>query len=484
MTFVAVTFVYPLILAALSGGTGLLVERLAGLRLPAKLIPAAGFGAMVVVSQLAVLSPAVAPATPVVLVIAALCGYVAGRESLRARWRVRARGYWLGSAAAAAAYITVALPLIASGRPTFPGYLLDTTAGFQLTAGDWMLHHGAPLPPPYPAFGAMLHDYWGTGYPSGGQVLLAATGWLSGQSLLWLYFPFQVFALALTALAAVFLAERAGLSRFAAAFAGWIASVSALVAAYTMMGSIKELTALPLLLMMGGCVVIAPSLVRAGFRGAVPFAVAAAGAIGAIGLSAVAWIGAFAIAALGFSLPALGSLLRRLKVGRVRRTIAGASLYGVALVALILVLATPTVTRLASSLQTSLELSGSSSLANDPGNLLRPLRFVQVFGIWLGPSHRVDPEYTNETYAFIGVAMACFVLGVLRLARRRAWPLLAFVAASSAIWLVLYVRGTEWTSAKVMMLTSPVFVLVAVIGAFGDLSAQKIQGAILAGVLG
>lgn len=485
MSFLAVAFLYPLLLSVLSAGAGLLVERLGGLQLPAVLVPVAGFGTLVVVSQFTVLSPTIAPLTPWLLLICALGGFALGRESLRARWRARTPGRWLAPTAAVASYVTVALPLIAAGRLTFPGFLLDTTAGFHLAAGEWMLHHGAPLPAPYPAYGAMLNAYYGHGYPSGGQVLLAATGWLSGQDLLWLYFPFQVFTLALSALAITFMAERAGLPRWAAASAGWIASVPALVAAYAMMGSIKELTALPLLLLTGSVVVLARQHARAGLRGAIPFAVGGAGTIAAVGPSAVAWIGMFAVAALVCSLPALRSLSRRFPVDAVRGSLAGVSVAGGALVVLTVVLAIPTVTRLASSLQTALSLSGSNAAAaNDAGNLLRPLRLVQVFGVWLGASHRVDPRYLTETYALIGVVIVCFALGLLRLVRRRAWSLLAFIAASLIVWAVLDERGTEWTSAKVMMLTSPVIVLVAMIGAFGDLRSQKLQGMLLAAVLG
>jgi hypothetical protein len=108
---------------------------------------------------------------------------------------------------------------------------------------------------------------------------------------------------------------------------------------------------------------------------------------------------------------------------------------------------------------------------------------VQAFGIWLGPSHRIDPRYVNETYALIGVALVCSALGLLWLVRRRAWGVLAFFVGSLIVWFVLRLRGTEWTDAKVLMLTSPAVVLCAMIGAFGDLRAHRFTGILLAGVL-
>lgn len=492
MSFLVVAFLFPLLLAVLASGTGLLVQLAGGFALPAALIPIVGFGAMIVISQFTVLAPAMAPLTPWVLAIVAIAGFLVAPGTLRDRLRHRAPGLWLLVAAAALAYLTVASPLLGAGVLTFPGYLLDTTAGFHLAAGEYMLHHGASLPPPYPAYGAMLSSYYGNGYPSGGQVLLGATGWLSGQDLLWLYFPFQAFELALSALGLAFIAERAGLPRWAAAVSGWIASVAALVTAYAMMGSIKEFTALPALLAMGAMAMLVRTAAAARWRGVIPFAVAAAAAIAAIGPAAAAWIAILAVAfALAYAAtqPSAQEVWRSLALRTVAvasRDVAPRAAAGLVVAAgLVLVLVIPTLTRLGKSLSTAASLSGSNaSFAADPGNLLRPLRFTQVFGIWLGPTHLVDPRYVNQTYLLIGVAVVCVGLGLLWLVRRRAWTVLTWFAALLIVWLALYERGTEWTDAKVMMLTSPAVVLVAMIGAFGEVRRSLLPGVALAALVG
>ncbi len=487
MSFVTVAFLYPVLLVILSSGAGLLVERVVALRLPTLLVPASGFAALLVVSQYTVLSSSVAPVTPWVLAALALLGFALGRGAVRERWSARRRGSWVVPLGAAACYVTVALPLIAAGRVTFPGYLLDTTAGLHLAVGDWMLHHGASLPAPYPAYGAALHDYGGAGYPTGGQVLLAASGWLTGQNLLWLFFPFQVFALALTGLVLSYVAHRAGLPKWASAFTGWIAPASALVASYAMMGSIKELTALPLLMLLGASLVSAREHLRLGVRGTVPFALAAGGAVAAIGPAAVAWIGVFGVGALAFALPVLLHSRRRpardssgISTGSIVTTGAGA-------LVLLAVLSLPTLTRLGVSVSKAVSLSGSDpAAANDAGNLLRPLKWVQAFGVWLGPSHRIDPKYPGETTALIAVAILCFVLGVFWLVRRRRWAVLGLLISAMIVWGALVQRGTEWTDAKVLMLTSPVIVAIALIGAFGFLGSRRLRGAsiVLAAILG
>lgn len=484
MSFPVVVILYPLLMAVLCVGTGLLIERVLGTSLPAALVPVLGYCALVVVSQFTVLSSSLAPWTPEILAAVTIAGYAWDRGSIVTRWRRATTNRWWLPLAVFATYLTVAAPLIFAGHLTFPGYLLDTTAGIHLAGAEYLLHHGYSLPPATPTYGAALHAYYGTGYPSGGQVLMAASGWLSGQDLVWLYFPFQVIALCLTALGLSFLAAQAGLARWAAAISGWIAAVPALVTAYAMMGSIKEISALPALVLLGGVVVAARHGRRSPFRDVVPFGFAAAAAVASIGLPALAWIALAALGLVARSLPD-PALWRRSPLATARAAVIQSAVGLAALVATVVALSIPTMTRIAASLSLASNLSASNNgFANDPGNLLQPLRFVQVFGVWLGGSHRIDPKYLNQTYLLIGIVVVAVALGVVALLRRRAFPLLFWLAATCLVWLVLYERGTEWTDAKVMMLSSPLIVLVAMRGAFGDLQRQRSQGLLLAAILG
>ena len=469
---------FPLLLAVLALGMGLLVERLAGVRLPAMLLPVLGFGGLIVVSQFTTWPPSttLAPATPWILLALALLGFLlAWRGGLGGRWRARAGGWWLAPGAALAAYLTVSAPVIAAGRLTFPGYLLDTTGSVQLMGAERLLHHGREFTTGYPGYGATLVAYFGHGYPSAAHTVLGSVGWLSGQDLLWLYAPYQAVELAFAALVLAFLAERAGLSRPAAAFTGWLAAVPALVYAYALMGSIKELTALPMLLLMGALVLLAPRLARGGVRAVLPFAVAGAAALGAIGIAASPWVVLFVLAALAFAAPVVA-------LRRSRR--AALALSVVVVGSLTALLALPTLGPLSNTLGLANSIQNSNpTAAADPGNLLRPLRIAQALGVWLGESHRVDPRYLNQTYVLIGVVAICLVLGLLALARRRAWALLAFVVISFVVWEVLRRRGTEWTDAKVLMLVSPVAMLLALIGAFSIGGGRGVEGMLVAGVI-
>jgi hypothetical protein len=483
MHFLAAVVLFPLLFWLLSLGCGLLVERLTGAVIPALLLLPLGFATLVVVSQFTTWWGPTAPLSPLVLLVLALLGLGLSRGAVRERWRKRPRGWWWGPGAALAVYLIVAAPEIVSLRLTFTGYLLDTTGAIQIAGAERLLHHAHDFSTGIPAYGTTLAAYFGNGYPSGGHGVLASVGWLSGQDLIWLYSPFQALELSLTALVLTFLARRAGLPRLAAAMTGTIASVPALVYAYALMGSIKEITAMPSLLLMGALIVCARELrVRAGLRAALPFAIAAAAALGSIGIAASPWVGLFGAAAL-LAAVGFGFVSRRRDLGRL---LLGGAVLAVATV----LIALPTTGRLTTTLKLAEGVSGSDAQAvSDPGNLVRPLKFLQTLGVWLGESHRYEPRYVNQTYVLMGVVLICLALGVIWLLRRRAWGVIVFVAGSLIVWKFLHSHGTTWTDAKLLMLLSPVVVFVAFVGAFGVMRTRLFEGlvlvaALLIGVLG
>jgi hypothetical protein len=474
MQFLTAVVIFPLLFWLLSLGCGLLVGRLTGVRLPALLIIPLGFGTLVVVSQFTTWWGPTAPLSPIVLLALALLGFTLAREDVLERWRARPGGWWWGPGAMVATYLLVAAPVIAAGRVTFSGYLLDTTGAIQIIGAERLLHHAHDFAAGLPAYGTTLSAYFGNGYPSGGHTVLASVGWLSGQNLIWLYNVFQALELSLAALLLTFLARRTGLPRPAAAITGAIAAVPALVYAYALMGSIKELTALPMLILMGALLVCARELrAQAGVRAVLPFAVAAGAALGAIGIAASPWVALFGAGALVAAVPPARPVdLRAVAIG------AGALVVSTALIAL------PTVGPLSKTLSLAKNISNSDTAAvNDPGNLLRPLKFLQTLGVWLGETHRLEPRYLNQTYVLIGIAVICVALGLVWLLRRRAWTVLGFVAISFIVWWFLHRHGTEWTDAKLLVLLSPVVVFVAMVGAFGVMQARALEGLVLAAAL-
>lgn len=482
MTFLLAVLVFPLLLAALSLGTGLLVQRLAGTTLPALLLAPLGFAAIVGVSQVTTWSGVTAPLTPVVLVVLAVAGAALSWRDAAVRWRAKRSGWWWGWTAGPAAYLTAAAPVILTGHVTFPGYLMDTTGAVQLIGADRLISEGHSFTIPDSGTGLVLHGFFGTGYPSGGHTAFAGVGRIVGVDLIWLYAPYLATLLGLTALALAFLARRAGLERPAAAIAGFLAAVPALVYAYMLQGSIKEIALLPTLMLLGALIVLARETAAAGPRALIPLGVVGAAGWGTIGFAFTPWLGLAAVAILALGWTALP--------GDGRARVRAVALAAVAAGAALVLLALPTVADLKTSLDQATNVTDSNAAAvADPGNLLRPLLKVQALGVWLGSSHRGDPEHLTQTYALIGVMAVAIVLGLAWLLRRRNWALLAVVAMSVIVWLVLTPRATTWTAAKLIVLLSPVAVLMACVGAFGRLGLRRLDGlllgaAIALGVLG
>src|SRR5208282_3923831 len=88
--FALTTLVYPVALALLCIGAGLLVDRCSGGWLPGLLLPAVGGAALIAPSQLTTYVTPVAAATPYAMAAVALAGFGLGWPRLRSlarRWR-------------------------------------------------------------------------------------------------------------------------------------------------------------------------------------------------------------------------------------------------------------------------------------------------------------------------------------------------------------------------------------------------------------
>jgi hypothetical protein len=476
--FLLATLAYPLLLAALAVGAGLLVDRVVG-PLPGALLPALGLALLIATVSIVTYWGAIAPFAPIAALLVAAAGVALGWGRLRS-----VRPDWWVVAASVAVYLIVCAPILLSGRLTEAGYLLDTTAAFQVLGGDFIIDHGRD-------FSSLLADstlrqtmerYFGTQYPAGGQLLLASGGRLVGVESLWLYQAFMALMVAFCVAPLALLARAASLPRAGAAVAGGLAAMPALVYAYVQTGSIKEITALPFVFTLGALLTLSPSLARRGWRGAATVGLIGAAGVAAIGIAFGAWL--LVLLAAGLALLLVGSPRPRFDARAV-------AIWGGAFVVALLLLALPTFGPLSESLGLAKSLSTSNAAAvADPGNLARPLLLSQLAGVWLGGSYRVDPEYIGPTYFLIGLIAVAALFGLAFLIRRRIWTVLAFVAALAVVWLALTQRGTTWTDAKLLMMTSPIVVLVAAIGVESlrrggrRIEALLVGGAIACGVLG
>jgi hypothetical protein len=474
---------FPALLALLSLGWGLLVERLSRAPLAGVLVLPVGFAAVVVVTRAAMWLDLTAELAGPLTALGAVAGLALGWTRLRPlrpdRW---------AAAAAVVVFAVFAAPIVLSGSATFAGYTIlgDTAVHFVLV--DHIGSHGtdlAGLPPS--SYRSTLEAYFASGYPLGAHAALGAGRQLAFLDVAWAFQPFLAFVAAMLALTLAGLLHGTVRSPWRRAAVAALVAQPALVYAYAMQGSVKEIVTLWLVPLLAA---LAAALGRplegeadGRFRlpHALPLGVASAAAVAAIGVAAAAWLGPMLLVALVLVARRLGSDWRR----------TGVMALGFA--AAVALLSAPTLLDLGDYLDVTHEVVTSQE---ELGNLLAPLNSAQVFGVWLTGDFRLIPpggpgiDKLEATYALIGLAAGAALLGVLWLVRNRSLAPLLFFAASLVALLYVLRTGSPWADAKALAIASPAVLLAAALGPLAleargaRLEALALGLALAAGVLG
>jgi hypothetical protein len=474
VTLILCWLAFPLVLALLSAGLGLLVERAAALRMETSLLLPCGFALLVVVTSLATASGASARfATPTVLVLAGL-GFVLG-----ARRRGWAGASGPGTAAVLGAMAAAAAPVVLTGDASFAGYTqLDDISTF-LALASHAIEHGrdvSGLPPS--TYEAAVAVNMNAGYPLGSFVPLAAARPIVGQELAWLWQPYLTYTLGMLALCLWALARPVVREPRLRALAVFVAAQPALLYAYALQGAVKELPAAALAALAAA---VSARLLREPDRArlAIPLGVAGAALLCVLNVGAGAYIGPLAVG-IGIA----GAVWRPRAPAALRRLgEAGA------LTALVVFLLAFPVLIVTSSFLTA----GGSLLENttDIGNLFHPLDWKQLFGIWPSGDFR-NGIGQGEGVALVLIALlgAAAVLGALWTVRRRAFGPALFATATVGALVGLSTLGSSpWVEAKALAIASPAVVLLgALAGCVLVESRRRVLGAaalaaIAAGVL-
>lgn len=482
MDLLAAWLLYPVAVALLCLGLGLLVERSAGWRMPGLLLLPVGFTALLVLARIITASRATAPFALYGAGLLAAIGLVLGFARLRALrpdpWLV---------VGAIGVYLVFGSPVLASGTPSLAGYLALPDTGHQLALAQLLADRG----PDWPSLQmGSTHDgvapYFLGHYPIAAQALLGITAPLGIIDLAWLYQPLLSFAALLAFLGLAALVAPLLRRRWQTALVAFAAAQSALVLGYALQGSIKELAFIAVL----ACVAALATAVireRRPARSVIVLAIAAAAAVSTLGPAALPFIFVPCLAVL----VVFGVRLARERSGR-------ELVWLIAAAGLAVLLALPVL----SSLSTQIEVNGATldagvdrsqfGAAGDLGNLAAPLELVQTLGVWLSGDYRYHTlEPTLETLQQIAL-WTTGVLALLGLAwalRRRALgPLLLAGIALPSIYLLH--RGAAYADGKVMMVVSPAILLLAMLGATtlwtGRWRALSIvaMGALLAAIAG
>ncbi|HEX3519565.1 MAG TPA: hypothetical protein VHT29_11085 [Solirubrobacteraceae bacterium] len=475
--FIATALLYPCVLAALCLGTGLLVDRVAGRFLAASLLLPIGAAGLIAASQLCTYAYPLAAATPYLMGAMALAGFALARDRTIALVGVVRRRPWLPGVSVLA-YLIALAPVLAAGRTTFSSYMTLADSAVHLIGADFLIRHGqhyAQLDLRN-SYGRFISGYYdNSSYPSGADTLFGGSAFLLGLPLIWAFQPFNAFMLAIGTGPAFAIARRMGLRGGWAALAALSAVLPALVYAYELFGSIKEIVALPMILALGA--LIAGHRDWLALRPArptrvIPAALLLAGGVSVLGIAFGAW-GVVCVA-----VPAV-LLAGRLRTGG-GRELRGALVLSACAGAVLLIAAWPIWHELAGSLKVAQEIATTGKT----GNLSKPLRAIQVAGVWLGGSYKLAPRGSalDATYALIALTLLAALLGAWQLLRRRLYALAGWVALMLLAWLVVSRSTSTWASAKTLMLTSPVVVLLAWggVATLRDLPVPRVSRAIAA----
>jgi hypothetical protein len=453
---------FPAVLALLSLGLGLLVERLGRSPLPGALVIPTGFAAIVVIARAAMSWDLTAELGTPLVAIGAIAGLALGRERV---WPLRLDGW--AAAAAVVVFAIFAAPVVLGGSASFAGYTIlgDTAVHFVLA--DRIATDGTSLAGLDPSsYRETLAAYFASGYPLGAHAALAAIRPLAFADVAWVFQPFLACIAAALALTLVGMLRGVVESPWRRAAIAALAAQPALVYAFAMQGSVKELATLWLVALITALAV---------GRHVVPLAVAAAAGVAAIGVAVAAWLGPVLLVGLW--------LVARMPPRDARRTAVTAAAFA----ALLALLSVPTLLDLGDYLEVTKSVV---TAPGELGNLFGPLSLAQVAGIWLTGDYRTLPaaaqgiDNLEVTYALIGVAVAAGLLGAAWLVRRRAIAPLLFLVVS-LIGLVYVTRtGSPWADAKALAIASPAVLLMAALGPLAlEARGARIEALALAGVL-
>jgi hypothetical protein len=440
VTMVEAWVAFPLVLVVLSLGLGLLVERLAGADLPWPLLLPVGSAAIVAISSLGVLTWPRA-STPLIAGLAAF-GLVLGVDRRVDVWAL---------CSGAVVFACFGMPVLVSGTPTFAGYIkLDDTATF-LALVDRAIDHGRSLAGLAPSsYEAALAVNLAHGYPLGSVLPLGVGHELVRVDVAWLYQPWLSWNAAMLALCLYQLAAPLIGRRSLRAAVAIVAGQPALLYGFALWGGVKELVAAALL---ATAVALAAEL-KAPYRvgSLAPLAIACAALLDAVSVAGAVWLLALP--------PALALRLRR------------ASWAAIAGLATAAVLALPAFVAVSEFYRGSNRTTFTDT--SELGNLIRPLRFVQVLGIWPSGDFRLDPHARIATGVLLLLATAAALAGVGLALTQKAHGLVVAVGSALVGAIVFVVFGAPWFGGKALAIGSPFVLVAAAVGSVGLITNRRL----------
>jgi len=451
-SFISGTLLFPLLLLALSAGTGLLVRRLSGGAVSGALLVPVGFAAVVAVAVIATASSSWAPASGYIVLGVALLGVV-----VEAPWRGLelprpARAIPWGVLVGLAAFAAVAGPQLFSGAPAIPGLARNVDTAFQLDFAQYLANAARHSVGADSSYHLVVAKFIVDGYPGGGQATLGAVAALMHTDVAWCFQPFMGFTAAMGAVSIFVLAGRLSTSQPLRAAGSCVAILPNVLYGYSLTGGIKELTTASLLMTVVAA--LGEGLPgEAGPRAMLGPAVAVAATLASFSFGVAPWL------SLVFAGAFVVTVLRRgRRLAGVRDWVVMAVLAGV--------LAIPTL--ITSAKLFSIAGHAVGGVVNlGLGNLSAPVSTWSSAGVWLVPDYRYPPAHPSISKAFGVVVIVLAVIGVLHALGRRRWAV-AFLGLSAPVALWYWVAHTgPWIEFKAYTVTATIALAMALVGVLG-----------------
>ena len=461
MTMVVAWIVLPIVLSLLSLGCGLLLETVSGMRLPGALLLPGGFIVISLATQFAHMSDLTAVLQTPLVIAMALAGYALSRP-----WKRFQLDRWLAGAAAGV-YAVFAAPVVLSGHATFTGYIkLDDTAIYQAMLDRAATHAYNVVGLPLGTYKSVLYQGYQFGYPLGSFLPLDIGHTLLRVDTMWLWQPYLTFLAVLIALGLYQLTSGLVQSRALRACVAFFGTQAALMYGYSLWGGVKELF-LPGVILFAACLV--PRLKDGGPRQVIPLGVASAAVIGGLSVGGGIWILPMLVAGLTL-------LVLYRPANEVPATIGVYVLTAGALAIPILSVSLYRLRHLG---------NGKFLKGGETGNLLRPLNWKQVFGIWPSGDFRNNPTHASLTYLLIAVVALAATFAVVAAWRRGRWEVVVALATALFSCLVYVLSAASWVAGKALASSSPLVLGVALVGiaVFID-GRRRVEGGVALAAIG